>query len=208
MQTIPYALMRQIHLLASKISALAYQILHFCLGSRAIFNSSIRGMKRFGILSDQLLRFLLIYYLFGFPLFRGISEVMPNVSCTLPELEKNKTIWEQRIIDEKARKEARGDGRRSPRTYGSVGEAEVEEARTRKRESEPMIVPTEIPQTPSTPVSRQPLAPNRGSPTAHPAAEQRHTLQLGLSPNSDEKRSSTPVLWPSSLQLSPPFVSY
>ncbi|KAK4507315.1 hypothetical protein PRZ48_001050 [Zasmidium cellare] len=138
--------------------------------------------------------------LFGFPLFRGISEVMPNVSCTIPELEKNKNVWEARIVDEKARKEARGDGRKSPRTYGSVTEAEVEEARTRKRESEPIAVPTEVPQTPTSPNSRQPVMERQGQPASHPASEQRHHLQLGLSPNAEEKRSSTPVIWPSSLQ--------
>ncbi|KAF1827961.1 HD-domain/PDEase-like protein, partial [Dissoconium aciculare CBS 342.82] len=37
---------------------------------------------------------------FGFPLFRGLCDVMPNVSCTLPELEKNRAIWEQRISEE------------------------------------------------------------------------------------------------------------
>lgn len=138
--------------------------------------------------------------LFGFPLFKGISEVMPNVSCTIPELEKNKNVWEARIVDEKARKEARGDGRKSPRTYGSVSQVEVEEARHRKRESEPMAVPTEVLQAPTSPDSRQPVVERRGQAATHPGSEQRHHLQLGLSPNPEEKRSSTPVIWPSALQ--------
>jgi len=141
--------------------------------------------------------------LFGFPLFRGISEVMPNVSCTIPELEKNKEIWEKRITDEKARRTAAGDGRESPRTYGSVTENEVEEARTRKRESEPAPVPETIPQTPNLAMKRQVGSENSDGIAKHPASEQRQYLQLGVPAAIDEKRASTPALWPSTLQLSP-----
>ncbi|KAK4635077.1 putative 3',5'-cyclic phosphodiesterase pde-4 [Fulvia fulva] len=143
--------------------------------------------------------------LFGFPLFRGISEVMPNVSCTIPELENNNNVWEHRITDEKARREAHGDGRRSPRTYGSVTEAEVEEARTRKRESEPAAVPMEAPMTPNSVSSnkRQPSLQPDGTPNRHPANKERYRLQFGVPAAGEDKRASTPVLWPSSLQLSP-----
>ncbi|KXT02741.1 hypothetical protein AC578_5453 [Pseudocercospora eumusae] len=144
--------------------------------------------------------------LFGFPLFRGISEVMPNVSCTLPELEHNKDVWERKIVDEKTLREQEGVGTGSPRTYGSVTDSQVEEARMRKRESEPAVVPTSTPQTPGSPIRRQPnIESGRyGSPAKHPASDQRHRLQLGVSLD-DEKRSSTPNLWPSmnGLQLSP-----
>lgn len=144
--------------------------------------------------------------LFGFPLFRGISEVMPNVSCTLPELEHNKDVWERKIVEEKALRENGGIGTASPRTYGSVTDSQVEEARMRKRASEPAVIPTSVPQTPSSPARRQ-LAielGTHGSPAKHPASDQRHRLQLGVSLD-EEKRSSTPNLWPSlnGLQLSP-----
>ncbi|EME49583.1 hypothetical protein DOTSEDRAFT_68382 [Dothistroma septosporum NZE10] len=143
--------------------------------------------------------------LFGFPLFRGISEVMPNVSCTIPELENNKNVWEHRISDEKARREAHGDSGRSPRTYGSVTEVEVEEARTRKRESEPAAVPIEAPMTPNSISSskRQPGLHPDGNANLHSATEERYRLQFGMPAAGDDKRASTPVLCPSALQLSP-----
>lgn len=142
--------------------------------------------------------------LFGFPLFKGISEVMPNISCTLSELQHNKEVWERRIVDETARREANGTTRRASKTYGSVTDSQVEEARLRKRESEPAALPTTIPQTPTSPIRRQPglEAGPPVSPARHPASEQRQNLSLGPS-MAEEKRASTPVLWPSAIQLSP-----
>lgn len=140
--------------------------------------------------------------LFGLPLFRGISEVMPNISCTLPELEKNNDVWEKRITEEKNRREAKSEGRSSPLTYGSVPAEAVEEARLRKRESEPQVVPAAVPQTPTSPTRRLPVAELHGVLARHPASEQRQHASLGVS-MSEEKRASTPVLWPSVLQLSP-----
>lgn len=139
--------------------------------------------------------------LFGLPLFRGISEVMPNVSCTLPELEKNNDVWEKRIAEETKRREAKKTDGSSPLTYGSVPAEAVEEARTRKRESEPQVVPTVVPQTPTSPTTRQPVE-THGATSKHPASEQRQNVNLGI-PMSEHKRASTPVLWPSVLQLSP-----
>lgn len=141
--------------------------------------------------------------LFGFPLFHGISEVMPNVSCTIPELENNKEVWERKIADEKARRAAVGDGSTSPRTYGSVTRMEVDEARVRKRESEPVALPETIPETLTTPTKRYLGVANFDSTAKHPASEQRQHPQTGVAAIGHDKRSSTPVLWPSSLQLSP-----
>jgi hypothetical protein len=140
--------------------------------------------------------------LFGFPLFRGISEVMPNTSCTLPELEKNNNVWETKISEEKARREAMSDRRRSSRTYGSVPAAAVEEARLRKRESEPQVVPVAVPQTPTSPTRRQATIDHQGQPIRHPAADRRQQMSLGYS-ISEEMRASSPALWPSAIQLSP-----
>lgn len=143
--------------------------------------------------------------LFGFPLFKGISEVMPNVSCTLSELEHNKEVWEKRIVEETARREAGGDNRRPSQTLGSVTDSQVEEARMRRRvESEPAAVPIDVLQATTSPVRRQlPVdAGHLGSPTRHLASEQRqpHSLPPSMA---EEKRSSTPVLWPSAIQLVP-----
>ncbi|KAM3419444.1 Phosphodiesterase [Cercospora zeina] len=123
--------------------------------------------------------------LFGFPLFKGISEVMPSISCTMTELQNNREVWERRIVDETARREANGNTRRASKTYGSVTDSQVEE-------------------TPTSPVQRQPglEAGRPASPARHPASEQRPHLSLGPS-MAEEKRASTPVLWPSALQLSP-----
>ncbi|KJX93273.1 high affinity cAMP phosphodiesterase like protein [Zymoseptoria brevis] len=140
--------------------------------------------------------------LFGFPLFCGISEVLPNTSCTLPELEKNNSVWEGKIAEEKARREAVSDGRRASRTYGSVPAAAVEEARLRKRESEPQAVPIAAPQVPTSPTRRQATIDHQGQPVRHPAADRRQHMTLGYS-IAEEKRASTPALWPSALQLSP-----
>lgn len=140
--------------------------------------------------------------LFGFPLFKGIAEVMPNVSCTLPCLDNNKETWEQKIADEKSRREARGDGRNSPRTYGSVTATEVQEARLRKkRESEPQAVPDTVPQSLAAPDQRQAVVQSKDPPTRHPASEQRQHMQLGVAPTANDKRSSNPAVWASALQL-------
>jgi hypothetical protein len=40
---------------------------------------------------------------FARPLFESVSGVLPSMSFSIAELERNKQIWEQRIIDEKAR---------------------------------------------------------------------------------------------------------
>ncbi|EME88305.1 uncharacterized protein MYCFIDRAFT_185033 [Pseudocercospora fijiensis CIRAD86] len=69
--------------------------------------------------------------LFGFPLFRGISEMMPNVSCTLPELENNKDVWEQKIVDEKARRDHEG---LSPTAGGSSRRSSKDVALTQLQE--------------------------------------------------------------------------
>lgn len=142
--------------------------------------------------------------LFGVPLFQGISELIPNVSCTIAELNNNREVWERKIADETARREVEDPGRSSSRTYGSVTDSQVEEARMRKRESEPAAVPIQVPQTPTSAVRRQPGIESgaQGATTKHPASDQRHHLSTGV-PMIEEKRASTPVLWPSAIQLSP-----
>lgn len=140
--------------------------------------------------------------LFGLPLFRGISEVMPSISCTLPELEKNHDVWEKRIEEEKKRRDVQNEGRNSPLTYGSVTTEAVQEARMRKRESEPNVVPIAIPQIHTSPTKRQAVGESHGGLSRHPASEQRHHASLGV-PLSEQKRASAPALWPNALQLSP-----
>ncbi|KAF2207886.1 hypothetical protein CERZMDRAFT_50123, partial [Cercospora zeae-maydis SCOH1-5] len=94
--------------------------------------------------------------LFGFPLFKGISEVMPNISCTLAELQNNKEVWERRIVDETARREANGNTRRASKTYGSrqhlsLGPSTAEE----KRAPTPVLWPSAIQLSPASGGSRR-----------------------------------------------------
>lgn len=140
--------------------------------------------------------------LFGLPLFHGISEVMPNVSCTLPELEKNNDVWEKRIAEEKRRRDVKVERRASPPAFGSTIPEVDEDAQLRKRQSEPQVVPTIVPQTPTSPTRRQRVVETHGGVSRHPGAEQRQNATLGVSMG-EQKRASTPVLWPSVLQLSP-----
>jgi hypothetical protein len=107
--------------------------------------------------------------LFGFPLFHGISEVMPSFGCAVRELENNREIWDKKIAEEK---EKRKPNDTSHLTLSSVTPEEVERATT-PRKSEPRIVPLQAGQTPSTPTKRG--AANRGdpSPSRHAAHELR-----------------------------------
>jgi hypothetical protein len=114
---------------------------------------------------------------FGFPLFRGLCDVMPNVSCTLPELEKNRAIWEQRISEETALRDAARSDAHSPQS-ASV-EVDNAAARTRTRASEPSVTPLDSSRS-STPVI---VAPSElggaGSPTRITANPQRLQLSTG-----------------------------
>jgi hypothetical protein len=91
---------------------------------------------------------------FGFPLFRGLCDVMPNVSCTLPELEKNKALWDQRIHDETALRDAALSKVVTPQETSEM-EVDNEAAKTRTRYSEPSVSPLEPSRT-TTPVIHQP----------------------------------------------------
>jgi hypothetical protein len=121
---------------------------------------------------------------FGFPLFRGLCDVMPNVSCTLPELEKNRAIWVQRISEETALRDAARSDAHSPQ--GASVEVDNTVARTRTRASEPSVAPLDSSRS-STPVI---VAPSElsgvGSPTRSTANPQR--LQLSTGSVSNEPR--------------------
>jgi hypothetical protein len=137
--------------------------------------------------------------LFSLPLFRGISEVMPQISCTLTELESNKQTWEKKIADETLRRGGEGV-RRSSRTYGSVTDSQVEEARMHTRESEPTAIST--PQSSITPVRRQPGI-ESGLAPSNPASDIRQRLQTGTS-LMEGKRAPDPIIRPNVAQLALP----
>ncbi|KAK5109688.1 hypothetical protein LTR62_006810 [Meristemomyces frigidus] len=137
--------------------------------------------------------------LFGIPLFSGMTEVMPSVSCAIKELEQNTAIWEEKIANEKQRRGSEGKG--APLTFQSVSKEEVEEAKLQKRQSEPLAVPLNGSEAPSTPTRRQHVVDSALSPRQHPAHSHRQQLTTGI--GTHEHRSSMPNMLPSDLPVSP-----
>jgi 3',5'-cyclic-nucleotide phosphodiesterase len=137
---------------------------------------------------------------FGIPLFSGMMEVMPSVSCAIRELDKNRVIWEEKISDEKQRRELGGDS--VPLTFSSVTKEEVDEAKVRHNTSEPTAVPEQVPHTPASHTKRQLLLGSETSPTSHPAQAFRHHATIGIA-TADDKRSSAPFLPGPAVPMSP-----
>ncbi|KAF2770024.1 HD-domain/PDEase-like protein [Teratosphaeria nubilosa] len=138
--------------------------------------------------------------LFGMPLFSGMVEVMPSVSCAIREIGSNEAIWEEKISLEKQRRESGGES--APLTFSSVTTKEVEEAKLRRNRSEPTAVPREASLPPSTPTKRQAL-PDYTSPSdGYPAQQMRHHATMGVA-TSEDTRSSAPVLPAPAVSLSP-----
>ena len=129
--------------------------------------------------------------LFGFPLFNGMTEIMPSLSCAIRELLQNREIWDQKIEEEKKWRSSAGDG--THLTFSSVTNKEVAEAKIRSHKSEPTIVPTEGSQPPSGQTKRTSVVDSGAAATSHPAHQQRRYLTTGIS-FSDDKRSSAPHL--------------
>ncbi|KAK3074012.1 3',5'-cyclic-nucleotide phosphodiesterase [Teratosphaeriaceae sp. CCFEE 6253] len=134
--------------------------------------------------------------LFGMPLFSGMQEVMPSVSCAIRELENNSEIWGQKITYEKQRRDSGGDS--APLTFSSVTKKEVDEAVVRHHNSDPSVLPAELAQAPSSPTKRQTVVDPTSS---HPAHRQRQHLTTGLAQH-DHERASSPAL-PTYMPLSP-----
>lgn len=138
--------------------------------------------------------------LFGFPLFQGISDLMPSVSCSVQTLESNHATWERKIQSEKDRRES--EGRHAPLTFSSVGKDEVERAQTEHHRSEPALVPLTSSEAPTTPTKRQPRDTPEGQ-VEHPAAEERKRLAAGYNLQDEGQRSSMPFLGTQGIPLSP-----
>lgn len=136
--------------------------------------------------------------LFGIPLFSGMHEIMPSVSCAGPELENNMAIWDRKIEHEKKRRDDHGDS--APLTFSSVSRKEVDEAKMQHHRSEPLAVPGDAVQ--DSPERRHPVVESALSPPSHPAHQQREHLTTGL-PNAHDQRASAPYLPPPQMPLSP-----
>lgn len=138
--------------------------------------------------------------LFGFPLFQGLSDVMPSISCSVQTLERNQKAWELRIAEEVSR---RKDADESHATFASLGQKHDVEVLQRHRQSEPTVVPLEAAQPPTTPPQWRPSQTQSGSPVRHPATDERKRFQTGFFPREDGKRSSAPTIGPGAIHLSP-----
>jgi len=136
--------------------------------------------------------------LFGIPLFSGMQEVIPSVSCAIRELENNSEIWGQKITYEKQRRDSGGES--APLTFQSVSKKEVDEAQDRHHKSEPMIAPLETSQAPSSPTKRQTVNDTASAHHSHAAHRQRQHLATGY--GGHDERSSIPAL-PLHMPLSP-----
>ena len=129
--------------------------------------------------------------LFGFPLFKGISEIMTSVSCSIRELENNQVTWDKRIEQEKKKKDERPT--HEELHFSSVSGKEVDEAVGGHHKSEPMAVPIDQAQDPGMPVKRTPAPSVETSPSKHAAHELRHQLTNAIHADG-EKRASAPFL--------------
>jgi len=72
--------------------------------------------------------------LFGIPLFSGMQEIMPSLSCAGEELKNNQKIWDEKISHERERRASEGDN--THLTFSSVTQTEVDEANMRNIKSE------------------------------------------------------------------------
>ena len=108
--------------------------------------------------------------LFGFPLFKGMVEIMPSVSCAIRELENNVEIWERKIAYEKGRRNAEGESA-PPLTFQSVSKKVVDEAKHRK--SEPAVLPTMTSIVTGLPMRKTMSGESESGPPHHSAFEHR-----------------------------------
>ncbi|KAK6435337.1 3',5'-cyclic-nucleotide phosphodiesterase [Oleoguttula sp. CCFEE 5521] len=121
--------------------------------------------------------------LFGFPLFQGISEIIPSVACSVETLQANQATWEQKIQEEKQRRGP--EGKNAPLTFSSVGRTEINKAETMHHRSEPAVMP--LPSAPSSPSKRDhnPTAASRRS-SKDVALEHMHSFPSSRRGSKDE----------------------
>ena len=139
--------------------------------------------------------------LFGFPLFQGLNEIMPSVSCSIRELENNRNVWDQKIEEEK-RKRAPGSTDIAPLTLSSVTDDDIDKAAAYHK-PEPGAVPIQPAQIPSSPTKRTAVTGLETSPSKHAGHDLRQHLAKGL-PTDDDRRSSSPFLGSPGVPLSSP----
>lgn len=138
--------------------------------------------------------------LFGLPLFQGLSDIVPSISCSVDTLLENQRCWDERIAAETRRRQSPGHA-----TFHSLGSEHDMEILQRPRQSEPSAVPTSSDSPPSTPMRWQPGKHQSGSPVRHPATDEKQRLMAaGFSNREDGKRASAPILGgPGSLLIAP-----
>lgn len=137
--------------------------------------------------------------LFGFPLFQGLSDIMPSISYSVETLGRNQKSWDERIADETRKRE---EPEKSHATFASLGKDHEVEVQRKHRTSEPAVVPVDAAQPPSTPIRWKLDQGQSGSPTRHPAADDRLIYTTGLPHKDEGKRASAPIIGPGGLHLS------
>lgn len=125
--------------------------------------------------------------LFGLPLFQGIADIMPSLSPALRELKSNQTLWNQRIDEEKRR---RDDNSMEPPHFGSVTKDQMDIAQLEQQKSAPSALPAEAIQALSGTSKGSSIA--SSEPSKRTIGERRNqALPRHLS---QEKRASAPIL--------------
>ena len=129
--------------------------------------------------------------LFGYPLFKGISQLMTGVCCSIMELENNQKTWDKKIEEEKRRQET-GPSHEEVH-LSSVSAKEVDQAVEAPHRSEPAALPSKQSQETGPPGDRSAAASPDTSPSKRAATELRQQLTDGVFLDG-EKRASAPFL--------------
>lgn len=138
--------------------------------------------------------------LFGYPLFKGISEIMTGVSCSIKELEINQRTWDERI-EEETRKQEKGPAHEEMH-LSSVSAKEVNQAVGEPHNSAPPAVPSKLTHDHGSPVKRSTTTSPDASSSKPAASDLRHQMTEGVFLDG-EKRASGPYLASAGMPLSP-----
>lgn len=131
--------------------------------------------------------------LFGIPLFSGMQEIMPSLSCAGRELKNNQKIWDEKIGHEKERRASEGEN--THLTFSSVTKTEVDEANMKRIKSESTSALEFSPKVVSS--SRAHTIRNEPSQTISPA------LSASNLAAQNDKHSSAPYLPGPQVPISP-----
>lgn len=139
--------------------------------------------------------------LFGYPLFKGLSEIMTGVHCSIIELENNQKTWDQRIEVEKKRQETQPA--HEELHLSSVSAKEVNEAMRGPHQSAPSAVPIEDVRRSQSPLKRSTATTPDGSPSKTTGQDIRRQMTDGPFLDGEKRASAAPYLASAGMPLSP-----